>query len=91
MLEVLVNIKSDELGRNNFNTVFRSSPDIVNLAFNILSSGVTLFKNFENPLAYSSFNFTKEEETKCLVPRYIFYSSDDEMLEQTFNEAEKYA
>lgn len=49
-----------------FNTVFRSSPDIVNLAFNILCSGATLF-TFENPLTYSSFDFVKEDEQKAMV------------------------
>ena len=31
-------------------TVFRSSADIVNLAFAVLSSGATLFTNFDNPM-----------------------------------------
>jgi superfamily I DNA/RNA helicase len=91
MLDILVDTKSTELINDNFCTVFRSSPDIINLAFNILSSGVTLFKNFENPLDYSSVNFTKEEENKCVPLKYVFYESDEIMIEQAFYEAEKYA
>jgi superfamily I DNA/RNA helicase len=91
MLKVLVDSKDTKLGQDNFSTVFRSSPDIINLAFNILSSGVTLFKNFENPLDYSSVNFTKEEENKCVPPKYVFYESDEKMIEQAFWEADKYA
>lgn len=36
------------------NTVFRSSPQIINLAFSVLGHGVSLFKNFENPLNHIS-------------------------------------
>jgi superfamily I DNA/RNA helicase len=70
------------------NTIFRSSPDIVNLAFNILASGQTLFTNFENPLDKASFNFTEKEEKKSKTPRYIFKENDDILIRDTFTEAE---
>lgn len=73
-----------------FLTVFRSSPDIVNLAFNVLSSGATLFTNFENPLDYSTFNFTREEENKCLSPIYHFSLDDDTMIQDTFRLADEF-
>lgn len=70
------------------NTVFRSSPDIVNLAFNILSSGATLFTTFDNPLIDAKFNFTEQEEKKCLIPHYILKENDSEMIAYAFNKAE---
>ncbi len=71
------------------NTVFRSSPDIINLAFNVLSSGATLFTNFENPINKVQFNFTEEEEKKSSYPKYILKSNDDEIIETSFEEAER--
>jgi superfamily I DNA/RNA helicase len=91
MLTILVSTKDKQIEQDNFGTIFRSSPDIINLAFNVLSSGVTLFKNFENPLDYSSVNFTKEEENKCVPSKYVFYESDEKMIEQAFYDADKYA
>mgnify|MGYP000742025547 FL=1 len=76
------NINIDTKEKHKFGTVFRSSPDIVQLAFNILSSGVTLFTNFENPLDYSSFNFTKEDERKCERPLYKLCSDDEKQLKK---------
>lgn len=73
-----------------FNTVFRSSPDIVNLAYNILTSGATMFTNFENPLTYSSFDFVKEEEMKAVPPQYSLVQDDNEAIIQGINWAEHY-
>lgn len=70
------------------NTVFRSSPDIVNLAFNILSSGATLFTTFDNPLIDAKFNFTEQEEKKCIAPHYILKENDSEMISYAFYKAE---
>lgn len=74
-----------------FSTVFRSSPDIVNLAYNILSSGSTLFTYFENPLAYSSFDFVKEEELKATPPEYTMVDGDEEVIKQGIEWAEHYS
>ncbi|MCW5922600.1 MAG: UvrD-helicase domain-containing protein [Saprospiraceae bacterium] len=71
------------------NTIFRSSPEIVNLAFTILSSGATLFTNFENPLEKASFNFTEKEEKKSKSPRYILKENDDVLIKEALLEAEK--
>lgn len=71
------------------NTIFRSSPDIVNLAFNILSSGATLFTNFENPLEKASFNFTEKEEKKSRPPRYILKENEDVLIKEAMVEAER--
>lgn len=71
-------------------TIFRSSPDIINLAFNILSSNVSLFAHFENPLDYCSSSFTVAEERKCLKPTYKLFISDEKMIEQAIKDAEIY-
>lgn len=89
MYEIL-GITSPE-NSHKFGTVFRSSPDIINLAFNILSSGATFFTNFENPLDYSFSSFTGLEEKKCRKPRYVFLENDEEAINQAFHEAELYA
>lgn len=73
----------------NYQTVFRSSPAIVNLAFSVLSSGTILFTKFENPLETVHSSFTSEEEKKCSEPKYIFYSSDEEMIDGAYNLAGK--
>lgn len=74
----------------NFNTVFRCSPDIVNLAFNILSSGANLFTNFENPLIFSSFDFVKEEEQKTIRPEYTLVENDEMAIENGVQWAENF-
>lgn len=79
-----------ESDNRQFNTVFRSSPDIVNLAYNILTSGTTMFTNFENPLSYSSFNLVKEEELKSIPPQYALVDGDDECIVKGIDWAERY-
>ncbi len=79
-----------ETENKQFNTVFRSSPDIVNLAYSILSSGVTMFTNFENPLSYSSIDFVKEEEAKCVPPEYTLVNDDETSIIQSVEWAEHY-
>lgn len=71
-------------------TVFRSSREITRLAFGILSSGATLFTNFENPLEHSISNFTREEEEKCEPPLYLMAGDDLQMIEQTFGWVDAY-
>ena len=77
----------DPKSSSRLNTIFRSSPEIINLAFNVLSSGVTLFTNFDNPLERVSFSFTRSEEEKCLFPKYYLESGDNEMIKKAFEQA----
>lgn len=69
-------------------TVFRSSPEIVNLAFSILSSGATLFTNFDNPMEAASSGFTEAEERLCADPAYFNVPSEEALIEQAFERAE---
>ena len=83
-------LKLSENDNKQFNTVFRSSPDIVNLAYNILTSGATMFTNFENPLSSSSFDFVKEEEIKAIPPQYTLVNDDEDAIVKGVEWAEGY-
>lgn len=88
--ETLLNslkVKDDLCTR--YNTVFRSSPQIVDLAFSILTSGAELFLNFENPLDKIMFSFNISEEKKALIPEYIMYSSDNDMISSVFDKVDE--
>jgi len=74
--------------KHRLNTIFRSSPDIINLAFNILSTGQTLFTNFENPIKDSFYNFSADEERKAIFPIYKQVENENEMIKSAFVEAE---
>lgn len=67
-----------------FNVMFRNSPEIVDLAFCILSHGASLFTNFDNPLDYFQYGFTREQEMKCTFPQYYLYDTDKYMLDALF-------
>lgn len=83
--ETLLNsLKVKEDSSTRFNTVFRSSPQIIDLAFSILSSGAELFLNFENPLDKIMFSFNINEEKKALPPEYIMLPSDEELIKSVF-------
>lgn len=77
----------DEDGRV-VRTVFRSSPDIINLAFSILSSGATLFTNFDNPLEAAASGFTEGEERLCASPVYHNVASQAGLIQGAFDRAE---
>lgn len=81
---LLSSLKVKEDTSVRYNTVFRSSPQIVDLAFSILSSGAELFLNFENPLDKIMFSFNIYEERKALPPEYIMLPTDDEMIKSVF-------
>ena len=74
-----------------YKTVFRSSPDIINLAFSVLTSGANMFMNFENPLDRINFSFVDSEEKKCQSPLYILKPTDDDLIESCFSIADNTA
>lgn len=83
--ETLMNsLKVKEDSSTRYNTVFRSSPQIIDLAFSILSSGAELFLNFENPLDKIQFSFSINEEKKALTPEYIMLPTDEDMIKEVF-------
>ncbi len=70
-------------------TIFRSSVDIVNLAFSIVSSGATLFTNFDNPVNVAASAFTDNEERLTSPPRYLSVINEDELVQAAFSRAEQ--
>jgi hypothetical protein len=77
--------------RTDMESIFRCSPDIVNLAFWVTSAGATLFTNFEDPLKAASSMFTDAEERKCASPVYLTAPNDDAMVIEAFERAERMA
>lgn len=77
--------KSDD---SKLRTVFRSAPQIVSLAFNILSSGASLFVSLENPLEKVNYSFTQQEEKKAGLPEYFFELNDELMIKKAYDLAE---
>ncbi|MCB1357620.1 MAG: UvrD-helicase domain-containing protein [Maritimibacter sp.] len=69
-------------------TVFRSSPQIVDLAFSVVSSGATLFTNFDNPLEATASSFTHSEERMATQPVFRSFPNDQAMTEGAFDRAE---
>ncbi|MBB2684376.1 UNVERIFIED_ORG: hypothetical protein GGD47_001953 [Rhizobium etli] len=70
-------------------TIFRSSLDIINLAFSIVSSGATLFTNFDNPMVATGSAFTEAEERLTAAPKYINVPNEDLLIEAAFARAEQ--
>lgn len=70
-------------------TVFRCSPDIVNLAFSVTSSGANLFTNFQDPMLLANSNLSFEEERMCSPPVYLSFEDDTQLVSGAFDTAEK--
>lgn len=79
---------TSEEEQSKLQTVFRSSPQIVELAFSIVSSGATLFTNFDNPLEAAASSFTDEEERMAAQPVFRSFPNDQAMIEGAFERAE---
>lgn len=87
-LEESLNISTEDKDRAKYKTIFRSSPEIINLAFSVLTSGAGMFVNFENPLDRISTSFVDFEEKKSIFPQYIMMPSDEDIVESCFENAD---
>jgi superfamily I DNA/RNA helicase len=87
--QTLASRSSDRSSQTSIKEIFRSSPEIVNLAFSVTASGATLFTNFDNPLAFASSMLTHVEERKCSPPKYLSCGDDEEMVGFAFTRAEE--
>lgn len=76
---------------NPVNAVFRSSSEIVELAFCVTTSGASLFTNFQNPLDLATETFTADEEKKCAKPCVAYISDDEEFASATSRHVEAMA
>ena len=90
MMDIL-KIKDSNVVDEKYDIVFRSSPDIINLAYNVLSSAACVFQHFENPLISSSIVMSGKEELKCIPPKYYLFSKDEEMISKSFEEVDSYS
>ena len=80
-----------ETERTEFHKVFRCSPEIVDLAFSVTSSGATLFTNFNDPLRLASSVFTAEEDRRSARPCLLKCDDDDDMISAAFLRADAMA
>jgi hypothetical protein len=74
--------------RTEVQKIFRCSPEIVDLAFSVTSSGATLFTNFEDPLRLASSIFTADEDRKSAHPCWLKCGDDDEMISEALRRAD---
>ncbi|WP_156115945.1 UvrD-helicase domain-containing protein [Bosea sp. UNC402CLCol] len=70
-------------------TIFRSSADIINLAFSIVSSGAMLFTNFDKPIDNISSAFTDIDEKLTSPPKYLTVPNEDALIDNAFVRAEQ--
>lgn len=75
-------------GSSSVKSIFRCSPEIIDLAFSVTSSGATLFTTFHNPLSSAVSAFSAEEERRCQKPIYLSFPSDERMIEASFGRAD---
>lgn len=71
----------NDIIKEEFGTVFRSSQQIAELCATITSSGALLFDSFINPYKYCESGFTANEEALCDTPKLVSYKTDKEMLQ----------
>lgn len=82
--KVKEHLQLKDVHEERFNTIFRSSPQIINLAFTVLTSGAEMFLNFENPMEKLNYSFTNSQELKSQKPEYFLYPTEDDIIVQTF-------
>lgn len=87
----ILNITEECSIDNSYDVVFRSSPEIVNLAYNVLSSGVSVFDHFENPLIDSTPIMSGREMRKCMNPKYEMLDTDEDLIIRAFEEVDSYS
>lgn len=61
------------------NTVFRSSADILNLAFNVMSVGSGLYTNFDNPLENSCY-LANDDNPRFIFPNLQMCVKEEDMV-----------
>ncbi len=74
----LINVEKQE-----YNTVFRNSPQIADFCASIAASGTLMFQtDFNNPYSKARSNFTSNEENMCTPPTLIMVNNDDDMINE---------
>jgi superfamily I DNA/RNA helicase len=80
-----------DTAKNSVSAIFRSSAQIIELAFCVTASGANLFTNFENPLIAATETFTAEEERKSAKPCITYIFDDQEIPSATYKQADQMA
>lgn len=83
-------LDKNHISRNKFNTIFRCSPEIIELAHSVTSHGATLFSSsFYNPISENSFNYSGKIES--IIPKYflIKFNHDNDLYIRAIEFAEK--
>lgn len=90
-LETLVPVEAQRSAQSKvkMSTVFRCSPEIVNLAFAITSSGASIFTNFEDPLVLVNSSQSFEEERMCEPPAFELFDNDESLVDGSYDRAER--
>lgn len=89
--EALGTNKDSAAPTNPVTAVFRSSSEIVELAFCVTTSGASLFTNFQNPLELATETFTADEEKKCSKPCVMYIHDDAEFPAATAKQVDAMA
>lgn len=82
---------SQKLASVDVRSIFRCSPEIIDLAFSVTASAATLFTDFHNPLDTAVSAFSAKEERICKKPSYTQYVDDNDMLSNVFIRADSMA
>jgi superfamily I DNA/RNA helicase len=80
---------SGDSAKNSVSAIFRSSAQIIELAFCVTASGANLFTNFENPLVAATETFTAEEERKSGKPCITYIFDDQEIPLTAYKQADQ--
>lgn len=82
---------NDDTAKNSVSAIFRSSTQIIELAFCVTASGANLFTNFENPLISATETFTAEEERKSTKPCITYIVDDQDIASVTYKQVDQMA
>ncbi len=80
-----------DAARNSVSAIFRSSTEIIELAFCVTASGANLFTNFENPLIAATETFTAEEERKSTKPCITYIVDDQDIASVAYKQVDQMA
>ena len=88
VLSMALGTKIDEENKADYNTVFRSSGAILELASNILAGGADLYNNFPDTLLDAEV-VDAEESGKSFHPLYLMASDEESMVRTAFEEVDR--
>lgn len=88
VLSMALGTKIDDENKADYNTVFRSSGAILELASNILAGGADLYNNFPDTLLDAEV-VDAEGSGKSFLPLYLMVSDEESMVRTAFDEVDR--